>query len=224
MNIRDVLQDIEFLLQPQIPHLEIRSISFNSKKVQNDSLFVAISGGQFDGHQYIEDAINRGAVAIVGEKEMKSPLPVPYFRVRNSRESLAKLSSNFYHNPSKKHMMIGVTGTNGKTTTTFILKHLFEEQGLSCTMIGSVMNIINGENRPSIATTPDSLELNRILSESNDDVVIMEVSSHALAQARVEGLAFDACLFTNLSHDHLFSMLQQKKVNSLSLSHLRKRK
>ncbi|MGF9857404.1 UDP-N-acetylmuramoyl-L-alanyl-D-glutamate--2,6-diaminopimelate ligase [Priestia endophytica] len=258
MNIRDVLQDIEFLNQPQIPHLEIHSISFNSKKVQNDSLFVAISGGQFDGHHYIEDAIKRGAVAIVGEKEMKSPLPVPYFRVRNSRESLAKLSSNFYHNPSKKHMMIGVTGTNGKTTTTFILKHLFEEQGLSCTMIGSVMNIINGENRPSIATTPDSLELNRILSESNDDVVIMEVSSHALAQARVEGLAFDACLFTNLSHDHLdyhgsleeyfltkarlfqqlkengkaiinidtewgerlFSMLQQKKVNSLSLSRL----
>lgn len=204
MKLHHILQGINSE-QPlsMINNIDIHNISFNSKQITTGDLFVAISGGTHDGHAYIEQAIDAGAAAIVGEKLLEFPLSVPYIQVQNSRQALAKLAVNYYHHPAKKHVMIGITGTNGKTTTAFMLKHLLEQEGYTCSILGSVMNMINGEEIPATATTPDSLELNRLLNLSNDQVVIMEVSSHALTQARVAEIEFDYCLFTNLGHDHL---------------------
>ncbi|MFC3884080.1 UDP-N-acetylmuramoyl-L-alanyl-D-glutamate--2,6-diaminopimelate ligase [Bacillus songklensis] len=204
MELYDVLHGIKINNQAEIlKNISIDGLSFHSNKVQKNEVFIAISGGRHDGHDYIKQAINHGAAAVVGEKEIKEELPVPYIRVQDSRKALAKMAANYYKNPAKKHIMIGITGTNGKTTTAFMLKHLIEEAGYTCAMFGSVVNVMNGKEFPAVHTTPDSLELNRLLHVSDDDFVVMEVSSHALSQARVEGIEFDYCLFTNLGHDHL---------------------
>lgn len=204
MNLHDVLHGIKTIGKVKMSeNIRIDGLSFNSKKICSNYIFTAIAGGKYDGHDYIKQAINDGAVAVVGEKEIGEELPVPYIQVESSRKALARMAINYYGNPAKKHIMVGITGTNGKTTTAFMLKHLIEQAGYTCTMIGSVVNVINGKEFPSSSTTPDSLELNRLLHLSKDDVVIMEVSSHALSQARVEEIRFDYCLFTNLGHDHL---------------------
>ncbi|WP_162595883.1 UDP-N-acetylmuramoyl-L-alanyl-D-glutamate--2,6-diaminopimelate ligase [Bacillus sp. CGMCC 1.16541] len=204
MKLHHILQGIQSEQRlDDIENIDIHTISFNSKQLTTGDLFVAISGGTHDGHTYIHQAIEAGAAAIVGEKALTTPLSVPYIQVTDSRQALATLAVNYYNHPAKKHIMIGITGTNGKTTTAFMLKHLLECEGYTCSLLGSVMNIINGEEIQATATTPDSLELNRLLHLSNDQVVIMEVSSHALTQARVAEIEFDYCLFTNLGHDHL---------------------
>ncbi len=185
-----------------LSNIEIQGISVDSTRVNQNDLFVAISGYQQDGHDFIDDAIKAGATAIVGEKEI-SELTVPYIKVANSRLALAKIASNFYNHPSKKQKIIGITGTNGKTTTSFMLKHILEEAGLSCSLFGSVFNVVNGQVSSSKHTTLNSLELQRQLYISEDDVIIMEVSSHGLSQFRVEGIEFDYCLFTNLDEEHL---------------------
>ncbi|MDX8288734.1 UDP-N-acetylmuramoyl-L-alanyl-D-glutamate--2,6-diaminopimelate ligase [Metabacillus indicus] len=181
---------------------EITGIEANSAKVKEGCLFTAISGYARDGHDYIEDAIRRGAAAVIGEKDLTG-LPVPYIRVENSRDSLANLAAHFYDYPSRKHIMIGITGTNGKTTTSFMLRHILQHAGYSCALFGTVHNVINGQAYSSKNTTPDALELQRLLAESKDEVVIMEVSSHGLSQKRLEGIEFDLGLFTNLAHEHL---------------------
>lgn len=182
--------------------VDIKGIEANSSKVEEGYLFVAITGYERDGHDFIQDAISRGAAAIIGEKDIHD-LPVPYTKVENSRDALAKLAAGFYDFPSKKHLMIGITGTNGKTTTSFMLRHILERVGYSCALFGTVHNVINGKTYDSKNTTPDSLDLQRLLAKSNDEIVIMEVSSHGLAQKRLEGIEYDIGLFTNLAHEHL---------------------
>jgi UDP-N-acetylmuramoyl-L-alanyl-D-glutamate--2,6-diaminopimelate ligase len=189
-------------LKAEFANMMIEGISCNSAKVSENDVFAAISGFKHDGHTYIADAISAGAALIIGEKEI-GQLPVPYLQVSNSRQVLAKMACAFYGYPSKKHIMIGITGTNGKTTTSFMLRHILEEAGFSCALFGSVMNVVNGEITSSTQTTIDSLELQKQLAESNDDIAIIEVSSHGLSQFRVEGVEFDFCLFTNLDQDHL---------------------
>ncbi|WLR52919.1 UDP-N-acetylmuramoyl-L-alanyl-D-glutamate--2,6-diaminopimelate ligase [Bacillus tianshenii] len=202
MNIHELITGIE-----EVEGIErdnnfmIKGITANSLKVEEGFLFVAISGHAADGHDYIADAIQAGASLIVGEKDLA--LDVPYIRVSNSRKVLAKLASKFYGEPSRRKRMIGITGTNGKTTTSYMVKHILETAGYSCALFGSVKNIVNGQEFPSINTTPEPLELNRLLSESEDDFVIMEVSSHGISQHRIEGISFDYALFTNLDRDHL---------------------
>ncbi|TDL78770.1 UDP-N-acetylmuramoyl-L-alanyl-D-glutamate--2,6-diaminopimelate ligase [Peribacillus frigoritolerans] len=190
------------LNQEELGSAEITGIDANSAKIKPGCLFVAISGFERDGHDYIKDAINKGAAAVVGEKDL-TDLPVPYVRVANSRDTLANLAAHFYDYPSRKHIMIGITGTNGKTTTSFMLRHILRHAGYSCALFGTVHNVINGQAYSSKNTTPDALELQRLLAESKDDVVIMEVSSHGLSQKRLEGIEFDVGLFTNLAHEHL---------------------
>ncbi|MCM3109390.1 UDP-N-acetylmuramoyl-L-alanyl-D-glutamate--2,6-diaminopimelate ligase [Lederbergia lenta] len=182
--------------------IEVEGVSANSAEIGLNDLFIAISGFQQDGHQYIENAIAAGASAVVGEKEMDL-LNIPYIKVSNSRLALAHIAKNFYQTSSKKHTIIGITGTNGKTTTSFMLKHILENVGLSCSLFGTIHNVVNGQKLPSVNTTIDALELHRHLSNCQDDVVIIEVSSHGLSQFRIEGIEFDYCLFTNLDHDHL---------------------
>ncbi|TLS50010.1 hypothetical protein FE782_21980 [Paenibacillus antri] len=187
---------------PVVEDQEIDNITFHSAEVRQGDLFFAISGFASDGHRYIQDALAAGAVAIIGEKEMNS-LPVPYFRVRNARLALAKLASEFYGNPSSNHTVIGITGTNGKTTTAHMIRHIIEYAGHSCSLFGTVERYVNGKSLPSKMTTYDAVQLQRWMAESNDEYVVMEASSHGLAQHRVDGVSFDYALFTNLSHEHL---------------------
>ncbi|MFS0864438.1 Mur ligase family protein [Fredinandcohnia sp. 179-A 10B2 NHS] len=204
MNLKDLITNIDLLneISSELLDYEIKGITDNSSEISKGDLFVAISGYQKDGHDFINDAIKAGALAIIGERDTDS-LTVPYFKVTNSRKSLGMLAKNYYNNPSKRKVMIGITGTNGKTTTSYLIRHVLEEQGITCSVIGTNQNIINGNIQPASQTTPSTLELHKLLQQSNDPIVILEVSSHGLAQHRIEGIEFDYCLFTNLGHDHL---------------------
>ncbi|MFL0504893.1 UDP-N-acetylmuramoyl-L-alanyl-D-glutamate--2,6-diaminopimelate ligase [Ureibacillus sp. 179-F W5.1 NHS] len=202
MKLKHLINALEVDIKPDIADFPIKGVADNSGDVSKDYLFVAISGFTSNGHDYIDDAVKRGASVIVGEKDFHS-LPVPYIKVANSRKALGIIASQFYQDPSKNKIMIGITGTNGKTTTSFMIKHILESNGYTCSLFGTIQNMINGEVLDSRNTTPGSLVLQRLLSESNDEIVIMEVSSHGLSQFRTEGITFDICLFTNLDHEHL---------------------
>ncbi|PLT28574.1 UDP-N-acetylmuramoyl-L-alanyl-D-glutamate--2,6-diaminopimelate ligase [Peribacillus deserti] len=181
--------------------LPISGLQIHSGSINPGDMFVAISGYSHDGHEYIQEAIERGAQAIVGEKPIQ--LDIPYIQVEDSRKALPKLACTFYNFPAEKHKIIGITGTNGKTTVSYMIKHILNYAGLSCSLFGTISYIINGEEFPPTNTTPDSLQLQELLAKSNDEYVIMEISSHALEQSRIDGLALDYGLFTNLAHDHL---------------------
>lgn len=203
MKLLSLLKAIGIQPHPAHEQIEIKTLCTNSSIACEDSLFVAISGHEKDGHDYIDEAIRLGAAAVIGEKEIDDER-VPYYKVDNSRLALAELASAFYGYPTKGKIVIGITGTNGKTTTSFMIRHILEQSGLKCALFGSVYTIVNGEITPAPAnTTPDALEFNRQMEHSRDDVVIMEVSSHGIAQHRIAGLEFDMCLFTNLDQDHL---------------------
>ncbi|WP_078392913.1 UDP-N-acetylmuramoyl-L-alanyl-D-glutamate--2,6-diaminopimelate ligase [Shouchella patagoniensis] len=204
MHYLHVLFDQLPISSKEIDHtLTITGISDNSLRTQPGDLFVAVPGFTSDGHDYINNAIDKGAKAIVGERDL-SGLPVPYFKTTNARYVLAHLAARFYIREGQKQTIVGITGTNGKTTTSFMLKHILEHAGFSCALFGSVQTVINGIVTPSHTnTTLGALDLHQHLAKSNDDFAIMEVSSHALTQYRVAGIKFDLALFTNLSQDHL---------------------
>ncbi|WP_226579574.1 UDP-N-acetylmuramoyl-L-alanyl-D-glutamate--2,6-diaminopimelate ligase [Halobacillus litoralis] len=204
MKLHQLLDDIPISeqLSEQYKELQVKGITDNSSEVKEGDVFVAVPGYQVDGHHFIEEAINKGAVLVVGEME-SIHLPVPYIRTDNSRRTLGRLASAYYDNPSRNKLVIGVTGTNGKTTTTHMIKHVLEENGYSCSLFGTIDYIVNGEAVPGIQTTPGALTLQKLLYESEDEVVVMEVSSHGLEQYRLEGILFDVTVFTNLFQDHL---------------------
>lgn len=206
MKLQDLLHELQLYEEIETIHINdyrpVRGLKDNSSDIEEDDLFVAIKGYHKDGHSYIDQAIEKGACVVVGEEDVKD-IAVPYIQVYNSRKALGILSRKFYDFPFKDKLLIGITGTNGKTTTSYLLKHFLESEGRSCSLFGSIQNLVNGVVYPASNTTPNSLEMNKWLAESEDDVVIMEVSSHALTQYRVEGLLFDYAIFTNLTHDHL---------------------
>lgn len=183
--------------------LEVVGITDDSRKVAPGMIFIAIKGYQFDGHQYIMDAAQRGAAMIIGERELSNPISAPYIIVKNSRKVLGQLANIYYGNPSANKMVIGVTGTNGKTTTSYLIKHLLDKLGYTTSIIGTIEYVINGKKFKSSNTTPSSLQIHQMMAQSNDPVFILEVSSHGLTQYRLEGITFDYALFTNLQHDHL---------------------
>lgn len=185
-----------------VPDIEVNQIQFKSRDIKKGDVFVAIKGLKHDGHSFINEAISKGAVAVVGE-EGYYPLPVPYIRVQDARKALGRLAKTLYSDPSLMHNMIGITGTNGKTTTAYMVKHIFQTAKESCSLFSTVSNFVNGTELMSTATTPDILELNKMLRMSTDKNVVMEVSSHGLHQKRVDGLEFNYGIFTNLTHDHL---------------------
>ena len=187
--------------------VDITSIAYDSRKVEPGTLFVAMQGEHVDGHAYVEQAIARGAAGVVVEREI-NPVPahVAHVEVINTRSAMPLLAGAFYHQPSNKLRLCGVTGTNGKTTTTYLLKHLCERAMLRCGLIGTVRYEIGEEILPSTHTTPQSLDLQALLAQMRDagcKAAVMEVSSHALAQDRVGGVEFDVAVFTNLTQDHL---------------------
>src|SRR5437870_1715155 len=183
----------------------VESIAYDSRRAQRNGLFVALRGGKSDGHQFVAQAIEKGASVIVTEREEKYPR-VTYLVVENSRTALADLSRVFYGRPGDKLKLAAVTGTNGKTTKTFLIKHICEKAGLRCGLIGTVRYEIGERILPAIRTTPESLDLQELLARivnAGCRAAAMEVSSHALAQDRARGLEWDVAVFTNLTQDHL---------------------
>ncbi|PZR76172.1 MAG: UDP-N-acetylmuramoyl-L-alanyl-D-glutamate--2,6-diaminopimelate ligase [Chthoniobacterales bacterium] len=184
---------------------EVESIAYDSRRVQRNSLFIALRGEKSDGHNFIDEAIEKGASVIVAEREISSPRATCVL-VENTRPALADLSAVFFGNPSRKLKMAAVTGTNGKTTTTFLIKHICERAGLRCGLIGTVRYEIGERILPAVRTTPEALEVQELLAQivnAGCRAAAMEVSSHALAQERTRGIEWDAAVFTNLTQDHL---------------------
>ncbi len=212
MELKRMLIGLEGLKVKGNLEIDIKGIEKNSKQVKEGYLFVAIKGFSVDGHNYIEDAINQGVSAIMIEegcnlKSIKIPSEITVIMAKNTREALAITSSNFYGNPSSKFKLIGVTGTKGKTTTTFMIKEILEKAGKKVGLIGTIATYINEKKvKDSDRTTPESLELQQLFSEMEKngvEVVVMEVSSQSLKLHRVAGCEFDIVVFTNFSEDHI---------------------
>ena len=207
MKVKEILVNCNLLEIVGNKDLDISNISFDSRTVENGTLFFAVRGTQVDGHNYIEKAIEQGAVAIVCE-QLPTTLndAVTYIKVDNSAYVLGVSASNFFDNPSKKLKLTGVTGTNGKTTIATLLYRLFTDAGYVCGLLSTIENIIDHEIIPATHTTPDPIELNALLKKMVDngcEYAFMEVSSHSVDQDRIAGLEFAGGIFTNLTHDHL---------------------
>ena len=208
MRLNDLLREIQYtrLVLPK-DEVEVKSVNIDSRLVQDGGMFIAIKGTQADGHAYIPAAEEKGATAIVCENipEKQSP-NVAYIVVTDAQAVAGKLATTFYGNPSQKLRLVGVTGTNGKTTIATLLYELFREMGHKCGLLSTVCNYIDGKAYPSTHTTPDAISLNSLLAQMVDagcEYAFMEVSSHALAQERVGGLEFAGAIFTNLTRDHM---------------------
>ncbi len=185
--------------------VEIKGVAYNSQKVQKGWLFVAIKGFNTDGHKYIPDALANGAAAVIIEDDADTGDAVSV-RVTESRKALAQVSSNWFKNPAKEMKIIGVTGTNGKTTVTSLIKQILEFSGKKVGLIGTNGNMIGDKLLPGERTTPESLELHELFREMADvgtEYVVMEVSSHSLSLSRVYGIKYEVATFTNLTQDHL---------------------
>lgn len=183
--------------------IEIKGIAYDSRKVREGFLFVAIKGYMTDGHKYIESALRSGAAAVIGEEEIN--IDCTYIKCKNSRTALSEASAAFFGHPEKKLKIIGVTGTNGKTTTTYLIKQILNMKGERCDLIGTNEIIIGESRRPSERTTPESLDLFEMLGQMADGgkYVVMEVSSHSLELDRVHGITFESAVLTNITQDHL---------------------
>jgi UDP-N-acetylmuramoyl-L-alanyl-D-glutamate--2,6-diaminopimelate ligase len=187
------------------PDRSVESIAYDSRRVQRNGLFVALRGEKFDGHDFIEQAIEKGASVIVAEREQKYPRAT-CVAVENTRTAVADLSAAFYGYPARKLKLVGITGTNGKTTTTFLIQHICEKAGVRCGLIGTVRYQLGERVLPAARTTPESLDLQELLAQivnAGCRAAAMEVSSHALALDRTRGLEWDVAVFTNLTQDHL---------------------
>jgi UDP-N-acetylmuramoyl-L-alanyl-D-glutamate--2,6-diaminopimelate ligase len=209
MIIKNMIKNIEILeVINEQPEIQVKKIAYNSREVEIGSIFVAIAGYVTDGHCYIKNAVNQGARIIVFQNDLKDyDSRVMYIRVADTRFVLGLIAAAFYGNPSKELLITGITGTNGKTSISYMLKHIFEVNQKKCGLIGTIHNLIGErvlDNRGR--TTPESLEVQEIIKEMKDagcDYLSMEVSSHGLALDRVNGVSFDYGIFTNLTQDHL---------------------
>lgn len=186
-------------------NLNIKGIYHDSREIKRDFLFICIKGFTFDGHDFIDEAINKGATALVVEKEIPPNPGITVIRVDDTRKALAILATRFYGFPSRKLKLIGVTGTNGKTTITYMLRAIFQKEGCRTGLLGTAQNIIGDNINSSQMTTMESVDLQKTLKEmveQKNDYAVVEVSSHALELFRVEGCDFDVAIFTNISKEH----------------------
>jgi UDP-N-acetylmuramoyl-L-alanyl-D-glutamate--2,6-diaminopimelate ligase len=205
MQLADLIQRLTAVSIHGPLDREITAVRYDSRRVAPGNLFVAVRGACFDGHSFIEQAVDKGASAVVGEQPGLSQRATTIV-VPDSREALARLAATFYGDPSRKLKVIGVTGTNGKSTTTFLIKHLLERANQATGLIGTVQYEVGQRVLPAQRTTPESLDLQELLSqcvEAGCRNVVIEVSSHALSQGRAKEIAFDVGAFTNLTQDHL---------------------
>ncbi|AOM77470.1 UDP-N-acetylmuramoyl-L-alanyl-D-glutamate--2,6-diaminopimelate ligase [Pedobacter steynii] len=207
MQLQDVLYGIAITNLVGVTNREVTALTFDSRQIIKDAVFFAIKGSLSDGHKYIADTINAGASVVVCEQIPElTQAEVTYIQVENTSVALGAMTANFYHNPSSKLKLIGITGTNGKTTIATILFKLFRELGFSVGLISTVQNHINDTIIPATHTTPNPVALNELLQDMVDggcEYCFMEVSSHAVVQHRIEGLTFAGGVFSNITHDHL---------------------
>ncbi len=206
-KIVEILNGIEIKSVQGSLEKTIQSIQFDSRKIKKDDLFVAVKGTQVDGHQFIENAVGKGATIVVAETLPQELNPnCTYVQVEDSAKVLGVIAAGFYNNPSRKLKLVGVTGTNGKTSTVTLLYKLFSALGYQVGLLSTVENRIGDQVVEATHTTPDAVQLNELLDKMVNEGcshVFMEVSSHALAQERTAGLYFTGGVFTNMSHDHL---------------------
>ncbi len=205
MTLSQLLSDVEILSVQGNIDVKISGIAFDSREVKPGDVFVCVTGYKSDGHDYAEQALEKGAVAIIAEKEMEETAATTVV-VKNTRYALSCAATEFYDHPYKKFRLFGVTGTNGKTTTTYLIKSVLENCGHKVGLIGTNQNMIGNEVIPSHHTTPDSLELMQLfdrMAKEGVNSVVMEVSSHSLALDRVASCKFDIGTFTNVTQDHL---------------------
>ncbi|MBP1664905.1 MAG: UDP-N-acetylmuramoylalanyl-D-glutamate--2,6-diaminopimelate ligase, partial [Bacteroidetes bacterium] len=207
MNLADLLQDIFIEQITGKSDIEITGIQFDSRLVENGNLFVATRGTASDGHKFIPMAVEKGAAAVLCE-ELPTELSdgITCIQVKNSADALGHIASCWYGFPSSKMTLVGVTGTNGKTTIATLLYKLFRKLGYGSGLLSTVCNYINDDAVEATHTTPDALELNALLAKMVDagcKYAFMEVSSHSVEQRRIAGLEFDGAIFTNLTRDHI---------------------
>ncbi len=208
MRLNELLREIQYtrLVLPK-EEVDVRGINIDSRLVKEGDMFIAIKGTQTDGHEYIAMAEEKGAVAIVCEEMPEKQNPnVAYINLPNAQDVAGVLATTFYNKPSQKLKIVGVTGTNGKTTIATLLYESFRRIGHKCGLLSTVCNYIDGTPYPSTHTTPDAISLNKLLAQMVDagcEYAFMEVSSHALAQQRIAGLEFAGGIFTNLTRDHM---------------------
>jgi UDP-N-acetylmuramoyl-L-alanyl-D-glutamate--2,6-diaminopimelate ligase len=206
MLLTHLLQNLQVLEAQGSTDIEIGQIRFDSRAVQPGDVFVAVLGAVVDGHEFIDKAIKNGAAAVVYSEGVAFNYSLTMVRVADSAEALGQMASNYYYNPSADVDLIGITGTNGKTTTATLLWQLFTALGYKCGLIGTVENRVGEEVLSSTHTTPDAVRLHELLRKMADagcSQVFMEVSSHAVNQRRIAGAMFVGGVFTNLTHDHL---------------------
>lgn len=205
--LSELLEDIKYELVRGDLNQFIASIHFDSRRIEENSLFIAVKGTQNDGHQYITQAIEKGAKAIVFEdRPANLQTGVVYLRVENTAKILGMVASNFYNKATSQLKIVAVTGTNGKTTTVTLLYHLFRRLGYKVGMLSTVKNQINDKEFPAQLTTPDPLQMHSMFAEmvkEGCNYCFMEASSHAIHQERIAGIHFTGAIFTNISHDHL---------------------
>ncbi|MEF8845120.1 MAG: UDP-N-acetylmuramoyl-L-alanyl-D-glutamate--2,6-diaminopimelate ligase [Bacteroidales bacterium] len=205
--LEDILQGIEIKDNRGSLDRQVGFINFDSREADFGNLFIALKGLTVDGHDYIDNAIERGASVVVCEKlpaQLKES--ITYIVVPDTASVLGKMASNYYGNPASRLKLIGITGTNGKTTSATLLYHLFLQKGIKSGLISTIANYVDQERLPTKYTTPDAIRINSLLKEMVDrrcEYAFMEVSSHALKQGRISGLRFEGALFTNITHEHL---------------------
>ncbi|WP_346877395.1 MULTISPECIES: UDP-N-acetylmuramoyl-L-alanyl-D-glutamate--2,6-diaminopimelate ligase [unclassified Clostridium] len=206
MKIEEILKGSTYTVLSGDESIEINDPQYDSRKIKCEDMFFAIGGFNVDGHNFISKAIENGAKAVVVEKDVTLVEGITFIKVENGRRALAIAASNFYDNPSKKMKIIGITGTNGKTTSAFMLKGILEAKGYKVGLIGTIANYIGDKEIHTEKTTPESLELQKLFKDMVDsdiDYCVMEVSSHSLDLDRVYGIEFSQGIFTNLTQDHL---------------------
>lgn len=206
MKLKKILNNIEYELIKGSLDINITDLCYDSRKVTKDCAFICLEGTQVDGHDFIDTAIKKGASTIFIEKDIEVSQPVTVIKLSNTRKDLSLLSINYFDNPASKLTMIGITGTKGKTTTSWMIKNILEEEGKKVGVIGTMGVFIGNNHYETINTTPESYEIQKYLKEmvnQNIEYAVMEVSSQALKVGRIEGMTFDYGIFTNLTKDHI---------------------
>lgn len=207
MKLQDLLKGLDVLEQKGASDMDINGVNIDSRQVQEGNMFIAVKGTAADGHAYIGKAIELGAKAVVCE-DMPQELAegVAYVRLANTEQNVGQIATNFYGDPTNKLKLVGVTGTNGKTTIATVLYNMFRSMGHKCGLLSTVCNYIDGEAIPTEHTTPDPITLNKLIAqmvEAGCEYAFMEVSSHSVVQNRIGGLRFVGGMFTNITRDHL---------------------
>ncbi|UCD55564.1 MAG: UDP-N-acetylmuramoyl-L-alanyl-D-glutamate--2,6-diaminopimelate ligase [Candidatus Omnitrophota bacterium] len=207
MKLKKLLEGTGAKIDLRLSEINITSVSTDSKNVKKNSLFIAIEGLEFDGHKFVDKAFKNGSRVFIVDKRKKMHFPKGnLIKVDDTRKALSVVAKNFYHSPSEKLKVIGITGTNGKTTTSLLVESIFKRAHIPCSIIGTIEYRIGRACIPAERTTPDAISINTLLEKavkSGEKAAVMEVSSHGLDQKRVDDIFFDAAIFTNLTREHL---------------------